>query len=264
MTTTTTKLFFTGGWDSTFRLLELLVAEKRPVQPIYVIDPDRWSLREEQKAMADIKTTVVERFPEAANLLKPTMIIDKTDLKPDPAFKACELKLLETNIFGSQYEWLGRAAKQFGLEGAEVCVEYSEIKVAGCYVTINPLVEQIEDGSYYFAEEHKNTLEYEFFGMYSFPVMRTSKAEMMEKAEKYGFLDILEMSWFCHKPNFLGQACGMCNPCKDAMTMEMTHRVPPFGRFCYHLKRNLNPRTHLQHFPKVYDYLRTLKRKLKG
>ena len=75
MTTTTTRLFFTGGWDSTFRLLELLLVEKRPVQPIYVIDPDRWSLQEEQKAMADIKTTVVERFPETADLLKPTMII---------------------------------------------------------------------------------------------------------------------------------------------------------------------------------------------
>lgn len=260
---TTTNLFFTGGWDSTFRLLNLLIVEKRSVQPVYVIDPTRLSLREEQSAMADIKKAVIKGFPETADRLKPTIIIDMTDLKPDPELKALEQELLENSFFGSQYEWLARTAKQYGMQGIELCAEYAEGKTMGIYFTIHRLLEQGEDGSYHFADEHKGTPLYNFFGFFSYPTMFLSKHEMKEKAVEHGFLNILEMSWFCHRPNFLGQACGMCNPCKDAMTMEMEHRIPPLGRFCYHAKKNLNPSTHLQRYPKVFGQLRAIKLKLK-
>ena len=35
----TTYLFFTGGYDSTYRLCELAIIKKRVVQPIYISDP---------------------------------------------------------------------------------------------------------------------------------------------------------------------------------------------------------------------------------
>ena len=33
-----TPLLWTGGWDSTFRLLSLLLREQREVQPYYILD----------------------------------------------------------------------------------------------------------------------------------------------------------------------------------------------------------------------------------
>ena len=33
------KLLWTGGWDSTFRLLQLLLLYEKKVQPYYIIDP---------------------------------------------------------------------------------------------------------------------------------------------------------------------------------------------------------------------------------
>ena len=38
------KVLWTGGWDSTFRVLYLVLVEKCQVQTYYIIDPFRWSL----------------------------------------------------------------------------------------------------------------------------------------------------------------------------------------------------------------------------
>jgi hypothetical protein len=37
------NLLWSGGWDSTFRLLELILVRRRPVKPYYVIDSQRMS-----------------------------------------------------------------------------------------------------------------------------------------------------------------------------------------------------------------------------
>lgn len=37
----THHLLWTGGWDSTFRVLQLLLCSRDAVQPHYIIDPER-------------------------------------------------------------------------------------------------------------------------------------------------------------------------------------------------------------------------------
>ena len=44
-------LLWTGGWDSTFRLLQRVLIDKQPIQPIYFVNPDRESVREELKSI---------------------------------------------------------------------------------------------------------------------------------------------------------------------------------------------------------------------
>lgn len=44
-------LLWTSGWDSIFRLLEIILIEKELVQPIYIIDEDRKSLKNELNAI---------------------------------------------------------------------------------------------------------------------------------------------------------------------------------------------------------------------
>jgi hypothetical protein len=41
--------------------------------------------------------------------------------------------------------------------------------------------------------------------------------------------DVVLSTWFCHSP-ILGQPCGRCNPCKDALAEGLAWRVPIIGR----------------------------------
>ena len=47
--------------------------------------------------------------------------------------------------------------------------------------------------------------------------------------ERNKFKEIIEKTWFCHRPIF-GRPCGRCGPCKDALNEGLNWRVPIFGR----------------------------------
>lgn len=50
----TVNILWTGGWDSTFRVVELSRMEGITIQPVYVIDPNRKSVPYELRAMDNI------------------------------------------------------------------------------------------------------------------------------------------------------------------------------------------------------------------
>lgn len=52
---TITHLFWTGGWDSTFHLLQLLLDEYKAVQTYYLLDSTRASCPEEIETILTIK-----------------------------------------------------------------------------------------------------------------------------------------------------------------------------------------------------------------
>jgi len=64
-------LLWTGGWDSTFRLLTLLLVERRVVQSYYIVDRPRHrpGVPAEQQAMARIRDLIARRDPDAASRL---------------------------------------------------------------------------------------------------------------------------------------------------------------------------------------------------
>jgi len=55
------NLLWTGGWDSTFRLLYLVFVEKRRVQPYYIVDTERRSTLNELKTMHLIREKRLQR-----------------------------------------------------------------------------------------------------------------------------------------------------------------------------------------------------------
>src|SRR4249919_454123 len=71
-TTPATRLFWTGGWDSTYRLLWLLLVEGRHVEPIYLVDETRRSLHVERRTMQHLRERLAEIDPQTRNLLLPT------------------------------------------------------------------------------------------------------------------------------------------------------------------------------------------------
>jgi hypothetical protein len=50
------------------------------------------------------------------------------------------------------------------------------------------------------------------FRYFSFPLFSTDKVEIGERAEAEGWGDIMDMTWFCHRPS-RGRPCGICAPC---------------------------------------------------
>ena len=55
-------LLYSGGWDGTFRLLQLAQYDIE-IQPVYVIDKDRGSTEYECRAMKTIIEEAGKRFP---------------------------------------------------------------------------------------------------------------------------------------------------------------------------------------------------------
>ena len=58
------NLLWTGGWDSTFRFLQLILIEKRTVQPIYIMDLDRTSHVQEINVIKKVIKLLSENYYE--------------------------------------------------------------------------------------------------------------------------------------------------------------------------------------------------------
>src|SRR6478672_10747010 len=71
---TPVNLFWTGGWDSTFRLLQLLLEHRLPVAPVYLIDDTRASTQFEFDTMDAIRDALFDAYPRAHALLRPTQV----------------------------------------------------------------------------------------------------------------------------------------------------------------------------------------------
>src|SRR5690606_2439399 len=65
----------------------------------------------------------------------------------------------------------------------------------------------------------------ELFRRFRFPLLPMTKLDMERVARENDFLDLMEMTWFCHTP-VNGKPCGGCLPCQFAIAEGMARRVP--------------------------------------
>lgn len=117
------KLLWTGGWDSTFRLLQLIFEEKKEVQPIYIIDQTRSSWTIEMKTIREIKNFIVNKYPESVHLLEPTFFFSKVDIKYDPFINEAWNRIKKERHIGKQYQWLAMFCKQLELNNIELSIQ---------------------------------------------------------------------------------------------------------------------------------------------
>ncbi len=232
------QLFWTGGWDSTFRLLQLVIFNRRRVQPHYLIDTERKSTMAELHAMINIKRQVFSRFPDAEERIYQTELMNKDDLPPDPIITQSFLQLRQSYHIGSQYEWLAGYCKAKGLNDVELGA------TRGGY-TIKVISSQLE----YFSEgeekyckinsHFKDSNEYNLFGWYRFPMIFYTKLDMKEMAWKESLQDIMMLTWFCHHPGPNLTPCGLCIPCSMAIQEGFAWRIPFLNRVKHFLFSNI-------------------------
>ena len=222
------NLFWTGGWDSTFRLLQLVLVEKKLVQTYYLIDPKRQSLRNEIKVQREIKDRLYKEYPHTRDLILPTLYYEVNDLRGDEELLEAYHVFLQFKVLETQYLWLSLFCKQMGINDMELCVE-------GVTQSVKPIERRVWysilvliGGTRHarIADEFKDTVVQTLFGFFYFPIRGYTRQDMEAYAEIYGWKDYLYMTWFCHYPVHGRYPCGTCDPCHQVILRGYGRRIP--------------------------------------
>ncbi len=203
--------FWTGGWDSTFRVLQLALIEGVTVKPHYLLDRKRKSAKKELQVMQTIREDVAAKFPGKNKLILPLQVKNKSFLRKNRQTRKWFLELDSRMNIGIQYEWMARYAERNGLNDIEVCFTKYD-------APLNNLLEKnlVETGHAcrIIVPDHEPALN--LFKNFRFPTIHLPKKEFGMIAYKHGFLDIMKKTWYCYNPGPNGETCGNCNPCKIA------------------------------------------------
>lgn len=252
-----TRLLWTGGWDSTFRLLQLLFVDRRTVQPYYVIESleRRPGIPAERRAMGRIRELLGERNPDAAARLHATIECPLDDIAPNSRISACFERSLKYGFIGGQYEWLARFCAQHGIDDMELSIHRDD-KARKLLVDLVDVTRLRLDPRFTGDSRH------ELFKAFRFPLFDTSKQQMRTEARNAGLEEFMELTWFCHRP-IDGEPCGVCNPCIYTIQEGLGDRVPPRGLQRYRLRVVPRLRSALTRHTALYLSARSLYRSLR-
>lgn len=210
-------LFWTGGYDSTFRLCQLSIIEKRIVQPIYLIGPEldnnknliknkRKNVKEELNSMNIIRKQIFEKFPYCKKYILPLKIFNNVELSP----------LVKKNMMELYHKkFISRPTTQYGTL-AQVTINLNK-KIELCSERHNKSIMcNIVFGKDFCSKRSnkKNINCPEIFKKFVFPIGNYTKEDMLEESKKYNFNDILFLTWSCWYP-IDGKPCKKCPMCLE-------------------------------------------------
>lgn len=255
------NLFWTGGWDSTFRLLQLVLTEKKLVQPYYLIDPGRKSLRHEISARRRIKDRLFKEYPHTRELILPTIYYEIGDLVEDQDLHEAYTIFREFRRgkpLDYQYLWLAAYCKQHGIseidlsEQSHGAAEYP----IGRHI-FGTFLEPVDGRrEHRIADAYLGTPVETLFRFYRWPIRSYTRCDMEEESISGGWADYLYMTWFCHSPVSGRYPCGTCDPCRLTIEDGYPQRIPWWRRLyarvgfekvrqrAADLARKLNPQFH--------------------
>jgi hypothetical protein len=252
-------LLWTGGWDSTFRLLQLVLLERRRVQPFYVIDADRQSTGAELRSMRNIKARVFHKRPEARRLLSPTILKDLFDIAPNPPLTAQFERVRDRLFIGSQYDWLPRLCHEAGISDMELCI-HKDDRAHKVLESLCASSDRADGGRYRVDPKWAGSDEHAVFGCFRFPVFDLTKLDMQTLARDSGFDDIMELTWFCHRPRQNFRPCGVCNPCLYTMEEGLSRRIPLVSRLASRFHVFVRAKHAMRKRPQLYNFLKQFRR----
>lgn len=217
---------WTGGWDSSFRILQVALVEGRDVQPLYVDSGERKSKAYEVAAMDAIRGGVAAKFGvQAAERIKPTIYQTLEGVPNEVDIADAYSDIVRRQHFGIQYKWLANFARHHGYDDLEIGIQWvSGPRRSRCHwIEDNS---EFVDGTYRLRKLPPDPLISPIFERFSFPILKLTKLEMAKIAREAGFLELMELTHFCHTPRTAGRPCGRCVPCKDALFRGMGYRIP--------------------------------------
>jgi len=225
------KVLWTGGWDSTFRIISL--AEKNVIIEPYYLSDNRESEQNDLDAIAQITSDLISKDSTKC-VIRPLKIIKSSQVEKDENITNSYQKILQKMYIGSQYDWLARFAKHN--IGIELSI-HKDDKACDVIKTLGS-VKLVENniGNYYILDPSKSSDEVvQVFGNFHFPLLDLSKLDMKKEIDKLGYTEIMNKTWFCHSP-INNEPCGLCNPCKYTIEEGMSFRLSPAGLRRYRYK----------------------------
>ena len=213
---TKVHLFWTGGFDSTFRILQLL-DDGVDVQPIYIsqkIDV-RKNHAFEFAAMMQLSEVIRRRFQDAS--LHDLLVVDEVPENSWVSRCASTIRYGTSHKtpMGAQYVSLCRFA-----EAHHAPIEIS-IEIGGRAERLLRNYVTGEDGACRLDPDRLRTEKEQalmIFHRLRFPLIHLMKSDMMDEAEQRGFLEILSQTWTCWFPR-KGRPCGRCKMCRSRPEM---------------------------------------------
>ncbi len=251
------KLFWTGGWDSTFRLMQLLFEEKKRVQPYYILSIGRKSTGMELETMGWIRDQLVKEHPSVRDQILPLIVASKDNIESCEEITNTWKKYRRRLKLGSQYDWMARYCKQEGISDMELCVERYEKPDHNWYffeflrklhLAKSPDVENVDDP----VLEDISKL----FCYFRFPFLDTTRQMMLSKTKEKNWERIMYNTWFCYHPRhhpLKGRVpCGACVPCKNLYKHGFEWRIPLYSKIIrntYQTKKKM-----IQMFKKIFSH----------
>lgn len=200
-------VFWTGGRDSSFRVLQVLFNTDKKVQPHYVIRHEE-STGNEIDAMNSIRRELTRSYPQARPRLLPTIYINEELI---PGFREIDeaIQELRKSIrVHEQYQILASYCKDAKVGPIELSYERATY-----------------DG------DEGAPIEAYFGKKFPFedllhPLEGRTKMDCYREAKEQGWHELLNMTSFCRRPRRKGRPCGTCGPCCDAVIEGMGFRLP--------------------------------------
>jgi hypothetical protein len=216
------KLLWTSGWDSTFRLLQLVVEQQAAVQPIYILDIARASTYIEIQKMYEIRNLIYKLFPGTESLILPTYLFTILDIPSNNEITNKFKILKQRSHLGGQYDWLSRFAIQHKINDLELSIHIDD--KAHDFIKNAVVRKEKQQKNSFFLDPNIDPKDPLYlFKPFSFPLLEWTKVQMKQHAAKSGTMDIMNHTWFCFKP-IKGEPCGMCNPCIYSIEEGMEFR----------------------------------------
>jgi len=217
-------LYWTGGFDSTYRLCEMLVNEGKTVQPIYVslvLDNDcqseescnklwlRRNRKEERLAMKKIKDLLNNKFPYTKKTLLPVLEVDQP-INDDLFNHSFEKKFYSDNLwprkrrkhqylFLSKYAYYHKKRVDIGVLGIHEGSKFAQFLKQNL----------VKENNNYVVPITGHAISY-----LNFPLYGRSKEQLLEQSKQGLYDEILKESWSCWFPRN-GKPCGKCPMCRE-------------------------------------------------
>ena len=207
------NLFWTGGYDSTFRLLQIVMVENKCVNPIYLNfnNLDGYGYRRQNIKFELL--TMKKIINELINLgygsqIMPLKIIDSVTLSRD-VIDSC--RVLYDNGYlkrpVSQYAHMIQVSLDYNTI-IEECAEKSDHSTS-----YNMLKNKLNDDKLLIIDKVIDTPLYVIRNM-RFPIIDLTKKDMMHISKKYNFDHILKWTKSCWWPDAKGIPCRRCLMCR--------------------------------------------------
>lgn len=230
------NILWTGGWDSTYRMIEL---SRMPVEvlPVYICGDNRKSESLELQSMSIILDMLKDRKETKAKFM-PTKIIDKNTIPQNEKVTRAYETIRSTTNLGTQHEWLARYA--YENPGLELGTEKGVPETSHIIDAIEQYGQLKEKDNTWVLDRENSTEEGNLvLGNFEFPIIDKYETDMLENIHTWGYEDIMSHIWFCHLP-IDGKPCGMCHPCEVKMESAMEFLLPEKARNRYKFKKKMN------------------------